>query len=420
MDSGYDGPQISLPPNTTTNMRVFAWRNLLTRPLRTCLALVGLSIPILGILGLFSVSNGLRDLVGETLSQIEGVMVIRENVPSPVFSTLPASLAEDLRRMPEVRAAAPEIWGIAPNIEGRGMLGGLLSKGTTSLLDQPVICGQEFESHKDLRSAVFPKALREKGEGRFLSAADRDQQNIVISRKIARDFPRPDGKPRTVGDRLRIADGEFTIVGIYETGSMLLDVVIVMDIETARRVLNFSRDSVSSIYVESKNPAGYEALTQLIESRHAGVDARSMNEVKANFGSLMGQLDRLLLMTVSLALIVGIVGIINTMLMSTSERFVEFGVLRTNGWSETNILTLVTLESAYLGLLAGGVGCLLAWIGTMAANQVITGGVRLEITPTLFLLGIGLSVVMGTLGGLYPAWRAARLVPMEAIRLGSR
>jgi putative ABC transport system permease protein len=105
--------------------------------------------------------------------------------------------------------------------------------------------------------------------------------------------------------------------------------------------------------------------------------------------------------------------------MSTTERFVEFGVLRTNGWSEANILTLVTLESAFLGLLSGIVGCVLAWLGTAVANQFITGGVRLGITPSLLGLGIALSVIMGTLGGLYPAWRAARLVPMEAIRLGS-
>ena len=78
-----------------------------------------------------------------------------------------------------------------------------------------------------------------------------------------------------------------------------------------------------------------------------------MNEVKANFGSLMGQVDKLLHDDRQPGLIVGIVGIINTMLMSTTERFVEFGVLRTNGWSEANILTLVTLESAFLGLLAG-------------------------------------------------------------------
>jgi putative ABC transport system permease protein len=399
----------------------FAWRNLLTRPLRTLLALIGLSVPILGVMGLFSVSNGLRDLVGETLSQIEGVMVIRENVPSPVFSTLPVSLAEQLKQMPNVRAVAPEVWGIAPNIEGKGMLvRGLLSKkGASSILDQPVISGQDIAAHMNLNSAVFPRALREKGEGRFLTLEDKGKPNIVISRKIARDFPDAQGNPRKVGDSLRIADKSYSIVGLYETGSLLLDVVIVMDIDTARNVLNFAKDSISSIYVEAKSRTDYDTLCAQIEQANPTVDARSMNEVQANFGSLMGQVDKLLMMTVSLALVVGIVGIINTMLMSTTERFVEFGVLRTNGWSEANILALVTLESAFLGLLSGVVGCSLAILGTAVANQFISGGVHLGITPALLGLGISLSVVMGTLGGLYPAWRAARLVPMEAIRLGS-
>jgi ABC-type antimicrobial peptide transport system permease subunit len=120
-----------------------------------------------------------------------------------------------------------------------------------------------------------------------------------------------------------------------------------------------------------------------------------------------------------ITLLVGIVGIINTMLMSTTERFIEFGVLRTNGWSQSNILSLVTLESACLGLLAGVVGCGMALAGTSLANQFISGGLRLGITPYSLALGVGLSIVMGTLGGLYPAWRAARMVPMEAIRLGS-
>ena len=144
-----------------------------------------------------------------------------------------------------------------------------------------------------------------------------------------------------------------------------------------------------------------------------------MSEFMANFGSLMGQIDKFLMMTVSLALLVGVVGIINTMLMSTTERFIEFGVLRTNGWSQANVLTLVTLESAYLGLLSGVVGCVLAWAGAAVANQFISGGVRLSLPPWLFALGVGLSIVTGTLGGLYPAWRAARLVPMDAIRIGS-
>jgi putative ABC transport system permease protein len=401
----------------------FAWRNLLTRPMRTVLALIGLSIPILGVLGLFCLSNGLRDLVGDTLSRIEGLLILRENVPSPVFSHLPARMVDELKQIPGIRAVAPEVWGIAPTIEGRGMLvSSLLSgkKAINSLLDQPVVSGQDIVAHQDLHSAVFPRALKEKGEGRYLEPGDRGSRNIVISRKIAAQHPDAQGQPKKVGDSLQIGGKPFPIVGLYETGSMILDIIIIMDIETARVVLNEPKDSISCIYVEGQNVADNGELAAAIEKAHPGFDARSMNEAQANFGSLMGQIDSFLLMTVSLALTVGIVGIINTMLMSTTERFVEFGVLRTNGWSQGNILALVTLESAYLGLLAGVFGCLLAWLGTLVANQFISGGIHLGMTPKLFLLGIGLSVLMGTMGGLYPAWRAARLIPMDAIRLGSR
>ncbi len=400
-------------------MGLFAWRNLLTRPLRTVLALVGLSIPILGVMGLFSLSGGLRNMVGDTLSRVEGVMVIRENSPSPVFSDLEASTADALKRVPGVRRVAPEIWKVALNIEGRTLFSGVLSQGAQSLFDQPVIQGQDIAAHQNLKSAVYPRALKEKGEGRFLTVEDRGKRNIVISRKIARDYPIAKGKPRGLNDTLHIGGKPFTIVGIYETGSMLLDVVIVMDIDTARNLLNVSKDMVSSYYVETDDPARNEEISKAIEKAVPGVDARSMSEFMANFGAMMGQVDKFLMMTVSLALLVGVVGIINTMLMSTSERFVEFGVLRTNGWSQGNILTLVTLESAYLGLLSGLAGCALTAVGVSVANQFFSGGMHLTLPPWLFALGIGLSVVTGTLGGLYPAWRAARLVPMDAIRIGS-
>jgi len=401
-------------------MGFFAWRNLLTRPMRTALALTGLSIPILGVMGLFSISNGLRNMVGDTLSRVEGLMVISENAPSPVFSTLPASLGETLRAVKGVRIVAAEVWHIAPAIEGRTLVKNMMGGGgMKSLFDQPVVQGQNIAAHLHLRSAVYPRAIQEHGEGRFLTPEDKGKPNIVISRKIARDYPNETGKPKRVGDTLKLKGKPFNIVGIYETGSMLLDVVIVMDIDTARELLDVSKDSVMSYYVETDNPSRNDAYSKTIQKTVPGVEARSMAQFMANFGSLMGHVDKFLMMTVSLALLVGVVGIINTMLMSTTERFVEFGVLRTNGWSQGNILTLVTLESAYIGLFSGLVGCALAQLGTVLANQFVSGGVRLEIPPWLFALGITLSVVTGTLGGLYPAWRAARLVPMDAIRVGS-
>ena len=181
-------------------MGVFAWRNLLTRPLRTILALVGLSIPILGMLGLFSVSNGLRTLVGETLGGIEGLIVLSDNAISPVLSNVPANLAGELRAMPNIRAVAPELWGVAPPIDGRGIISGMFSGKQTSILDQPVIAGQEIAAHQNLRSAVFPRALRDHGDGRFLQPSDAGQPNIVISRKIATEHPNAQGQPKKVGD----------------------------------------------------------------------------------------------------------------------------------------------------------------------------------------------------------------------------
>lgn len=396
----------------------FALRNLQTRPLRTALALIGLSVPILGVLGLFSVSQGLRNMVGDTLSQVEGVMLVRENTPSPALSKLPASLEPKIRAIPGVRVVAPELWDIAPPVEGKGFMMGV-ARGKSlvgSILDQPVIQGQDFATHALLKSAVFPRALK---EGRFLERGDRGKPNVVISRKVARDHPKADGKPRQVGDLLHIGGKPFQIIGIYDTGSMLLDVVVVMEISTARTLLNVPETMVSSYYVETINPNTNDAVAEAIEKAVPDVDARSMQEFSANFGALMGAVDIFLMMTVSLALVVGVIGIINTMLMSTSERFIEFGVLRTNGWSQGNILALVTLESGYLGLLSGVAGCGFAMLLAVVANRFLRGGLQLVLPPWLFALGIGLSLVTGTLGGLYPAWRAARLVPMDAIRIGS-
>ncbi len=415
-------------------MWIFAWRNLLTRPLRTTLALVGLSIPILGILGLFSLSAGLRNLVGDTLSKIQGIVVLKENAFSPVLSTLPSDLGPKIRALPGVTAVAPELWLIPPAIEGRTAVGDVARTGLStlfdrseeaknkriqSLLDQPILQGQEIATHQNLKSAVFPRALK---EGRFLEPGDENTNRIVISRKVARDFADPKtGKPKTLGDTITIGeDNEFEIIGIYETGSMLLDVIMIMDLESLRRIEKRPDSLVSTFYVECADPSQNEELSAQIEQAFAGVDARSPNEIMANFGDLMNQLDLFLLATVLLALLVGVIGIVNTMLMSTTERFAEFGVLRTNGWSRANVLALVSAESAYLGLLAGLIGFALAVGFTLLANPFISGsGLQLSISGWDALRGLALAVVMGLLGGLYPAWKASRLVPMAAIRLGA-
>ena len=325
-------------------MWAFAWQNLITRPSRTALAVVGLTIPILAFLGLFSISRGIRDLVGGTLGKMQGLLVLRENSPSPVFSDLPADMAKTLRAIPGVRVVAPEVWKIAPPIDGKGGLGaaaiGLLTRpresGMKNLAKMVVIEGQDLPEHLKLKSAVFAMSLlpKERGGGRFLDLGDIGQHNVVISTKIARDYPNADGTPKTVGQTIRIGTEDFTIVGLYETGSLVTDVTIVMEIGVARRLLGVADEAVSTFAVEPFQIADTDALADRIEAALPGVTAQRISQFSLTVGGIMGKLDLFLLAAVGLALLVGGVGIANTMLMSTYERFVEFGVMRSNGWTQ--------------------------------------------------------------------------------------
>jgi putative ABC transport system permease protein len=408
----------------------FAWQNLLTRPARTVLAIVGLSIPVFGVLGLFSLSQGIRNLMGNTLGQVHGVLVLRANVPGPIFSDLPAETAETLRRVTGIRVVAPEIWKIAPSVEGKSIIArsamGILTKqpeqAAQGLFDALVVEGMDIPEHRKLKQTAIRAAMlpANRGGGRFLDENDVGQNRILISAKTAGDYPDAQGKPRKVGDSLRIGDQSFSIVGIFDTGSLVLDRIIAMDITTARQLLGVKQGTVSCFLIEPADPAMQERVMADIEQTVPEVDTRSTSDMALNIGRMMRDLDIFLMMVISLAMIVGCVGIVNTMLMSTSERYPEFGILRTNGWKRKNVLTLVLAESSYLGLLSGLVGCALAMVGVVTANLFLSGGLKLATTPIHMVLGVGLAVVMGALGGLYPAWRASRLLPMEAIRLGGR
>lgn len=405
----------------------FAWQNLITRPTRTVLAVMGLTIPIIAILGLFSLTNGIRTLMGTTLARINGVMVMRANSPAPIFSDLPAKLVEDLRKVPGARIVAPEVWRICPTLDGRNLFARaatqlFLKKGDerfSSFAETVTIEGQALPEHLHLKSGVYEQGLLppEKGGGRFLQLDDVGKPNVLISTKIARDYPNADRSPKKVDDTILIGGKPFKIIGIYETGSLLVDMTVVTEITTARKLLNIDEGNVSVFYLEPDPFTDVSGLTEQITKVVPNVQVRSLSQFNLQVGNIMGKLDTFLLLTVGLALLVGGVGIANTMLMSAMERFVEFGVMRANGWTRRNILGLVTAESALLGLLCGVLGCILAFAGVAAINSLLSQvDLKLELTAGLVATSIGVAILIATLAGLYPAWRASRMTPMDAIR----
>ncbi len=405
----------------------FAWQNLVTRPTRSLLAVMGLTIPILAILGLFSLTQGIRSLMGNTLARMNGLMVLRANSPAPVFSDLPASLANDLRRLPGTRIVGPEVWKICPPIEGRNFLARaaadmLTRKGDnrfSAFAESILLEGMQLPEHLHLKSAVFEQGLlpKERGGGRYFRMEDVGKPVVMISTKIARDYPNSDGSPKKVGETLRVGGKTFTIIGLYETGSLLIDDTVVMEITTARELLGLARDAVSTFYVEADQDINMNDLAADIARAVPDVQVRTMSQFNLQVGDILGKLDLFLLMTVGLALLVGGVGIANTMLMSASERFVEFGVMRANGWTSRNVLGLVTAESACLGLLSGLLASALALAGIALVNAWLSGSeLVLEMTPGLVVASNATSIAIATVAGLYPAWRASRMTPMDAIR----
>ena len=290
----------------------FAWQNLITRPTRTLLAVLGLTIPIIAILGLFSLTNGIRTLMGNTLAKMNGLMVMRANSPAPVFSEVPKSMTDDLRKIPGTRIVAPEVWKISPPIEGRNLLARaatqmLTGKGDqrfSSIAETIMIEGMQLPEHLHLKSAVFQQGLLkpEEGGGRYLELDDVGKPNILISTKIANDYPSSDGNPKKVGDKLLLGGKPFEIVGIYETGSLLIDTTIVMEITTARELLKLGENYVSVLYVEPEPLVDLDQLADRIKAALPDVQARSMSQFNLQVGNIMGKLDLFLLLTVGLAL----------------------------------------------------------------------------------------------------------------------
>lgn len=423
--------------------------NLFSRPVRSLLALLGLSVAIMGMVGLFSVSAGLASMTDKSFQRIPGMIIMKPGAPIPLFSKLPSEWAADMAATPGVRTVCPEVWGRAHVINGK-----------PTFSPPRFLFGADIEAMLRLHKAVYRDDMQ---EGRFLLPTDRGTANCVISRQIAEEHK------KRLGESLRVDGRTLTIVGIYETGSILLDVAIVIDQSTARGMTQFEPDLVSSFYVEPNGNVSLDQLEIDLRERFRGrVAAPDSNPLATNgssgqlltdialalvtgqsaqpaptvagpdaaadvderieirsaeaFGDriqeYMAELDIFLWLMNLIGVVIALLSILNTMLMSVSERIIEFGVLRANGWSAADVIRLIVAESAVLGLCGGVCGCLLGWVAAQIVNVVYETKIYLYASPTLLVVSLLFATVLGMCGGAYPAWLAVRLSPMEAIRRG--
>jgi ABC-type lipoprotein release transport system permease subunit len=219
-----------------------------------------------------------------------------------------------------------------------------------------------------------------------------------------------------VGQTLRIFDKSFKIVGIYETGVPFQDGGGVVTLRDAQGLFGQPR-KVSFLGVWLQDPAQADAVTEEVEARFPEVALARTSEFAEGLTDM--QLMRSSTWAISLmALVVGGLGMTNTMIMSVLERTREIGVLRALGWRKRRVLGMIVRESAVLSLLGGAAGTAVgvALGALLNLHPVLEGFVRLQYSADLFAQALGTALVLGVIGGLYPAWRAARLQPVEALR----
>ena len=437
-------------------MLKLALRNLASRPARSVLSLLGLTVAIAGMVGLFSVAEGLEDMVDSTFDRIPGLVAMQYGAPIPLFSSLPAAWGDEIAQVPGVHAVNREIWQRVNVIDGE------------RIVSPPrFLCGTDLISRSKMNHEVYSENLI----GRFLTPDDVGTTNCVISRDISEEFS------KGLGDTLVVNGEPMPIVGIYHCGSMLLDVAIILDIGEVRKITRFDPDSVSAFYIEPTGDVPSDMLTQNIENHFAGRDVERwtpasagleiptnvVSDLLASFDSQLkggsqnptaapaeppantetagaetdppievrdaqewgeqvdkfsADLNIFLGILTSIGLTIAVLSIINTMLMSVAERIIEFGILKANGWSRRDVLKLITFESAILGLAGGLLGASSGWTVTTVLNNLYPDRVHLFASPPLLVFSIVFATVLGIVGGLYPAFWAMRMMPMDAIRRG--
>ncbi len=376
----------------------FAVRNLCRKKVRSFLSLAGLAVAIILVIGLISFSTGVKVLIESTLRQVQGLVVVWRAAPDPIISTIPKEFEQKLARLPGVRVVQPEVWTVAITFNGTLLMHKGLDMGGLGVL------GMEPKRTLTLQGGgLFNKHLQ---GGRFLK--DGEDDACMISTLVSKKLELP------LGSRARFHGAPLKVVGLFKTGSLILDQTVVVTTHRARQMRRLDEKFVSNFYLELEDNSDLDALADKINTDHPELRAMTPETINETVGGVLRKVDRLLLVITVLPILGAALAILNTMLMSFSERIAEFGILKACGWERRDILRLVLLEAVLLGVGGGVLGCVVGGVATELLGLYLSVQ---PVTPAwLYAASLGLSAVLGMVGGAYPAYRAAIMPPIDAIR----
>jgi putative ABC transport system permease protein len=409
---------------------VIAMRSLLANKLRSVLTMLGIIIGVGAVISLMSIGRGVEATVISTFEQLgTNVLYVMPRSPeisgfagfSPAFASQSLTLddADALKRIQAVAAVAPVNENFVQITRGGESLSVVLDGATP-----------EYQQ-------VYAYSIR---AGQFISERNVSSRDsvVVLGAQTARELF---GSRDPLGERVNIKGMRFTVIGVLEPkgGAMMgmsLDNIAIAPITTFQTKLFTSRtakgaDAVQSIAVQAASAEAIDSVTDEIDTvlrrlhrlttdEKADFAVVSQEQVLSIFGQITGILTIFLSAIAGISLLVGGIGIMNIMLVSVTERTREIGVRKAVGAKRRDILIQFLIEASTLSLLGGAIGMFGGWFLGFLISQFDFSGIRIHsvVSPDIVLLAVSVSLFIGLVSGIYPAMRAARLNPIDALHYG--
>jgi ABC-type lipoprotein release transport system permease subunit len=378
-------------------------RSVLQRPLSTALTAIGIGLVVAVFIGMLALANGFRAALIRTGSD-RNAIVLRRGADSELSSGLSRENASLLAASPHVATApdgramiSPELYVLIP----------LPRPDDTVAVANVVVRGISAQAW-DVRANVQVADGRRPESGRA---------EICLGRKMVGRFAHT-----ALGETMRFGNRDWTVVCHFTAGGSSFESEIWGENEQFMPV--FRGEFFQSVSFRLKDPAGFDEAKRALEGdQRLTVDVHRESEFYAAQSALLGRILQILAVLITSIMAIGAVfGAVNTMYAAVASRAPEIAVLLTLGFHPRSVLASFLAESAIIAAAGGVLGGLMA----LPINGVVTSTTNwasfsevafsFRVTPALLVAGVGFAVVMGVVGGFFPAWRAARLPVVQALR----
>ena len=376
-------------------------RNLVVRKTTTILTALGITLTVAVLLAVLALVNGLRTAFESSGNPLQ-ILVMRKGSTAELSSAITREVFQDLKSEA----------GIAR--DGNQPLASLEMVTVINLPSVESPDGMNITLRGILPIGITMRDDLKLQDGRWFQAGQRE---VVVGKSIAKRYP-----GAQLGKKLRFGRGEWEVVGVMDGGKSSVNSEIFADLNQTSSDFNRA-DGLSSVLIRATDAATVPALiNSLNDDRRLGVLAQTEKayyEAQTNSGAVLQYLG----VFISIIMAVGSsFAAMNTMYAAVARRSREIGTLRVLGFSRGSILFSFLIESLCLSLLGGLLGCLLV----LPLNNITTGigsfvtfseiAFNFRVSPEIMLAGVLFALVMGTLGGLFPARMAARKEILTALR----